>query len=83
MFDDDYIKEVSAAYWEEENEMRCGNHPSQILERVQNELDKNKIVGEITFMDYGIQDTRVQVHVNDSYYGTFNYIDNIFEDTPD
>lgn len=31
---DDYIKEVNAAYWAEEEEMKAGIHPSQIIERV-------------------------------------------------
>ena len=33
--DDDYIKEVNANYWVEEEEMKTGVHPSQIIERIQ------------------------------------------------
>lgn len=29
---DEYVREVSTAYWEEEEEMKMGIHPLQILE---------------------------------------------------
>ena len=41
--DDDYIKEVNANYWAEEEEMKAGIHPSQIIERVQKVLDESGI----------------------------------------
>lgn len=82
-FDDDYIREVNAAYWAEESEMTDGTHPSQILERVRNELDKTGVTGDITFMDYGISGSRVMVSVNGSVYGIFDYEDNLFQNTPE
>lgn len=36
--DDNYIAEVNAAYWAEEDEMRSGIHPTQVLERIQDRL---------------------------------------------
>ena len=82
--DDNYIKEINANYWEEENEMKAGVHPSQIIERVEKELIKSGNKGKITFMDYnGFSGTRVGVSVNNSFYGVFDYIENAFESTPE
>lgn len=82
--DDDYIREVNAMYWVEEEEMKLDIHPSQIIERVQKVLDKSDTKGKITFMDYnGFSGTRVGVSVDGNFYGVFNYIDNEFESTPE
>ena len=82
--DDNYIKEINANYWEEENEMKAGVHPSQIIERVENELIKSGNKGKITFMDYnGFSGTRVGISVNNSFYVVFDYIENKFESTPE
>lgn len=75
---DEYIREVSTAYWEEEEEMKMGIHPLQILERVQHTLKESGCGGEITFMDYSISGSRVIVSVNNSVYGVFDYVDNVF-----
>ena len=81
---DDYIKEVNAAYWAEEEEMKAGVHPSQIIERAQKVLDEYGNKGKITFMDYnGFSGTRVGVSVNNSFYGVFDHIENAFESTPE
>ena len=82
--DDNYIKEVNANYWAEENEMKAGVHPSQIIERVKKELIKSGNKGEITFMDYnGFSGTRVGASVDNNFYGVFDYIENRFESTPE
>lgn len=82
--DDDYIKEINANYWAEEEEMKAGIHPSQIIERVQKMLDESGIKKKITFMDYnGFSGTRVGVSVDGSFYGVFDYIENVFESTPE
>ena len=82
--DDDYIKEVNANYWAEEEEMKAGIHPSQIIERVQKVLDESGIKKKITFMDYnGFSGARVGVSVDGSFYGVFDYIENVFESTPE
>ena len=82
--DDDYIKEVNANYWVEEEEMKVGIHPSQIIERVQNVLDESGIKKKITFMDYnGFSGARVGVSVDGIFYGVFDYIKNVFESTPE
>lgn len=77
--DDDYIREVSSYYWEEEEEMRLGIHPSQILERVQNTLKKLGVKGEITFMDYSPIGAKVNVFVDNKLYDVFDYSVNLFE----
>ena len=43
IIDDEYCREVSSVYFEEEEEMRLGIHPSQILDSVENELCKRNI----------------------------------------
>lgn len=81
---DAYIKEVNANYWAEEEEMKAGVHPSQIIERVRKVLDDSGIKGDITFMDYdGFQGTRVGVSVGGEFYGVFDYVENGFEGTPE
>ena len=81
---DSYIKEVNANYWAEEEEMKAGVHPSQIIERVRKVLDESGIKGEITFMDYkGFPGTRVGVSIGGEFYGVFDYIENEFESTPE
>ena len=80
--DDDYIKEVNANYWVEEEEMKTGVHPSQIIERIQKVLDESGVKKKITFMDYsGFSGTRVGVFVDKEFYGVFDYIENVFEST--
>ena len=82
--DGDYIKEVNVNYWAEEEEMKAGIHPSQIIERVQNVLDESGIKKKITFMDYnGFSGARVGVSVDGIFYGVFDYIENVFESTPE
>lgn len=82
--DNDYIIEVNANYWTEEEEMKAGAHPSQIIERVQKVLVKSGIKGKITFMDYnGFSGTRVGVSVDGNFYGVFDYIENEFTSTPE
>lgn len=81
---DEYIKEVNANYWAEEEEMKVGVHPSQIIERVQKALEKSGVKKKITFMDYnGFSGTRVGVSVDGNFYGVFDYIDNVFKSTPE
>ena len=66
--DDDYIKEVNANYWVEEEEMKTGVHPSQIIERIQKVLDESGVKKKITFMDYsGFSGTRVGVFVDKEF----------------
>ena len=82
--DDDYIKEVNVNYWAEEEEMKAGIHPSQIIERVQNVLDESGIKKKITFMDYnGFSGARVGVSVDGIFYGVFDYIEKVFESRPE
>lgn len=45
---DDYIREINAAYWAEEYEMKMGIHPLQIKERVLSVLKRDNV----TFSEY-------------------------------
>lgn len=81
---DDYIKEVNANYWAEEEEIKVGVHPSQIIERVQKVLNESGVKKKITFMDYnGLSGARVGVSVDGNFYGVFDYVENVFESTPE
>ena len=78
--DDEYIKEVNKNYWTEEDEMRCGVHPLQIMAKVQIALNDSGIKGKITSMDYiSFSGERVGVYVNGNFYGVFNYDKDEFE----
>lgn len=84
ILDDDYIKEVNVNYWAEEEEMKAGIHPSQIIERVKKVLDESGTKNKITFMDYkGFSGERVGVSVDGNFYGVFDYVQNVFENTPE
>lgn len=80
---DDYIREINAAYWIEEDEMKMGIHPLQIKERVESSLKKN----DVTFNDYEqrfeLSGPRVEIILDGKFYGIFDYEINEFESTPD
>ena len=78
--DNDYIREANAAYWAEEDEMKVGIHPTQVLERITERLVfENVDFCEITFLDWNIEGTRVKVSLDGKEYGIFNYDTNRFE----
>lgn len=80
---DDYMETVSRAYWAEQDEMKLGIHPSQVKERIEkNLLDSGIEDFEITFLDWRYQGTRVGVSINNSFYGIFDYEENVFQSTP-
>lgn len=85
MFDitDDYIKEVSAAYWAEEDEMKMGIHPLQIKERVESSLKKNNVKFNNYEQRFELQGPRVEIILDGKFYGIFDYEINEFESTPD
>ncbi len=59
-------------------------HPSQIIERVQKVLNESGVKKKITFMDYnGFSGARVGVSVDGNFYGVFDYVENVFESTPE
>lgn len=80
---DDYIREINAAYWVEEDEMKMGIHPLQIKERVESSLKKN----DVKFNDYEqrfeLSGPRVEIILDGEFYGIFDYEINEFESTPD
>lgn len=72
--------ELSAMYWAEVDEMEQGIHPSQIIERFENVLKENGVqYDKITYLDY-IENNLVRVQLDGVYYGTFDYIQNVFID---
>ena len=79
MFDDSYIKEINAAYWAEEDEMKAGIHPSQVKERIEKILyEIGHEYREITFLDWNIEGPNVKVFIDGSLFGVFNYEENKF-----
>lgn len=81
--DDEYLRDVSQYYWVEEDEMKLGIHPSQILERVQSSLNKlNVTYKEITYMDYR-QSALVDIYLDNKLYKTYDYTKNTFVESDD
>lgn len=84
MFDDSYIKEINAAYWAEEEELRAGVHPTQIIPRVEQVLrDMGFDPDKVTFYDWIVPGPRVAVSYEAVFFGIFNYEENQFESTPE
>ena len=77
----DYIEQINAFYWEEEAEMKLDIHPSQIEERIKENIGNNS--GNITFLDWKYEGMRVGVYIDNKFYGVFDYDINEFESTPD
>lgn len=78
VIDEEYVREVSAAYWEEEAEMKAGIHPTQIKERLKKELYAKGIYQKITFMNY-LDGGIVRASLgNSGIYVAFDYINNQF-----
>lgn len=84
MFNDEYIKEVNAAYWAEEEEIKLGIHPSQVKERIEKALyNIGYHYEEISFLDWNYEGSRVGVSTDGSFFGIFNYETNEFESSPE
>lgn len=84
MITDDYIKEVNAAYWAEEDEMRMGIHPTQIRAKIEAYLIQNKIVKDTDsmrdiFLNW-VGNNRVEVSIDGDLIGTFDYKENTMEE---
>lgn len=80
----DYVKEVSAAYWAEEDEFKMGIHPTQIKERIMTWFKENNyhVDENSVFLDWGYNE-KVGVKIDGEYFGRFDYYENIFIDTPE
>lgn len=75
----DYCREVSAAYWAEEDEFKAGIHPSQVRERIEKWMKDNNEKGKITFLGWDkLPQNCVNVSVDDKFYGVFDYKENKF-----
>lgn len=76
-FMDEYSREISAAYWEEEAEMEAGIHPTQVEERIKNSLNKNNIkYKRITFLNW-LNNGCVEATLDNGNSIIFNYISNV------
>ena len=83
MFDEDYIKAINAAYWEEDEELKLGTHPTQVMERIEkslSDIDKSYINIKL---DWNYQGDRCGVILDNEFYGIFNYTGNLFEGDPE
>lgn len=79
--DDDYSREVSEMYWEEEDEMKMGIHPSQVKERILQWFHDHNLSYDdenITFLDWMKDEHVVSVEIDHEFYGNFNYDVNDF-----
>lgn len=80
-WDEDYMRALSAAYWEEEDEFKAGIHPTQVRERIEQILQEEKVqYDEITYMRWLPNNKHVEIHLDGSReaYGIFDYYANEF-----
>lgn len=87
--DDDYCRESAAAYFAEEEEMKLGIHPTQVIERIKDWFSKNgNDTVDVTKLDEWTDSTvKVYVRYTESdekkFFGIFNYINNEFDSIED
>lgn len=75
----EYCREVTDAYFAEEEEMKAGIHPSQVKERIEKWMKDHNVNGEITFLEWNMAPPdHVNVSINNNYYGSFDYMKNDF-----
>ena len=68
------------AYWTEIDEMEAGTHPTQVKSRIEEALRRDNIpYGEITYLEWNFEGSRVEVSLDYERYGIFNYETNKFE----
>lgn len=84
--DDDYMRELSMNYWAEEEEIKAGTHPSQIKERIEDQLSQYGIY-EVTRMNYIPDSARVaytaENETGDIKTGIYDYILNELDEGDD
>lgn len=87
--DGDYCREASAAYFAEEEEMKLGIHPTQVIEKIKDWFYKN---GNGTVVITKLDDwtgSTVKVYIrytgssDGKFFGVFNYINNEFDSIED
>lgn len=81
LFDDDYLKAISAEYWSEEDEFKQCIHPTQVKERIEQVLNQNNVTyNTISYMRWLSNNKEVEIHLdgNSIPYGIFNYYTNEF-----
>lgn len=80
---DDYCREISEAYWIEEDEEKMGIHPLQIKERVLSVLKRNNITFSEYMQNFWPSGPRVEIILDGNFYGIYDYESDEFESTPD
>lgn len=78
VIDDDYLRWASEHYWEEEAEFAAGTHPTQVRERIEQQLSVCSINYE-TLELRNWKDTTVDIFINGKYFGHFDYKQNQME----
>lgn len=89
IFSDEYIQEVNAAYWAEEDEFRLGIHPTQVKERIVTWFKDHQFPfrscpytnESITYLDWK-EDHKVGVYIDHQMFGIFDYDVNDFTTLP-
>lgn len=69
------MRQLSNMYWEEEEELKTGIHPTQVIERISKELadsgkDSTKL-GKLNWLDGGLVEVFSE---NNEKIGVFDYI---------
>lgn len=80
---DDDCREISEAYWIEEDEMKMGIHPLQIKERVLSALKRDNVTFSEYMQNFWPFGPRVEIILDGNFYGIFDYESDEFESTPD
>ena len=79
IFTDDDFRTLSAMYWDEEDELKAGVHPTQIRERIEQALQEDNVEYEaITYLHWIPNSTHVRVKLDGEEYGVFDYQTNNF-----
>ena len=80
MISNDEVKSISNAYWAEMEEFKNGTHPTQVRERIEQNLTFNGVEFQnVTFLNWSCPGPRVKVSLDNRDYGIFNYQTNNFE----
>lgn len=87
--DDNYCKEAADAYFAEEEEMKLGIHPTQVVERIKDWFSKNgnDTVDVAKLDEWSGSTVKVYIKYSGSsdgkFFGVFNYINNEFDSIED
>lgn len=80
MIKGDEARAISKAYYTEMNEFKSGIHPSQVEQRIYQNLTSNGVQFQnITYLNWNCAGPRVKVNLDNKDYGIYNYESNKFE----